>query len=278
MHVTKGGIFSLTLHLLLLFFLVVEFPHMWQRKIPQESVVAVEILPISQMTNVPTKTNKPKEKPKIKGQTKKLAPSKLETTRVIKSEVLESIPLPSPKPQLKKTQELKEKKSEGEKKLAHLQPVKKPKIDEKRKMQIEEDFDSLLKNLETSYEKTQPQEEFKEVKATQSQKPFNPDQQLTMTEEDAFRSQIAKCWNVPAGARDADKSPVLLRISMQKDGTVTNVKLMDTSSYNSQPFYRAIADSAIRAVYRCSPFRLPREKFDYWKELELNFDLREMIY
>lgn len=276
MRITKGSLFSVSFHIAVAFFVAAELPHLWQRKLPQESAVSVEILPISQMTNMPTKTQTTKEKPKIKGQVKKSSPKKMENNMTVKSEPLDAVPIPVPKPDAK--EKLKKASMKGEDKASHIEPVLKPRIEEKRKVKIDEDFDSLLKNLETSYEKPEEKPELHKVKATQTTKPFNPEHKLTMTEEDALRSQIAKCWNVPVGARDADKTAVLLRISMQKDGTVVNVKMVDSSKYHAQTFYRAIADSAIRAVYRCSPFKLPREKFDFWRELELNFDLRDMVY
>ncbi len=33
---------------------------------------------------------------------------------------------------------------------------------------------------------------------------------MSMSEKDAIMSQLAKCWNLPAGAKDADKLAVLI--------------------------------------------------------------------
>ncbi len=50
------------------------------------------------------------------------------------------------------------------------------------------------------------------------------------------------------------------------------------SRYNSDSFFRAAADSALRAVHECSPLKnLPPEKYDTWHYMELNFDPKDML-
>jgi hypothetical protein len=47
--------------------------------------------------------------------------------------------------------------------------------------------------------------------------------------------------------------------------------------YTSEPFFRAAADSALRAVFKCSPLKnLPPEKYGSWREMELNFDPQDL--
>ena len=45
----------------------------------------------------------------------------------------------------------------------------------------------------------------------------------------------------------------------------------------SDAFFRSAAESALRAVLRCSPLRLPREKYDTWKNSTFTFDPRDML-
>ena len=44
-------------------------------------------------------------------------------------------------------------------------------------------------------------------------------------------------------------------------------------------FYRAAAESAMRAVQndKCSPLKLPPDKYDRWKEITLTFDPSKMV-
>jgi hypothetical protein len=48
--------------------------------------------------------------------------------------------------------------------------------------------------------------------------------------------------------------------------------------YNSDTFYRAAADSAVRATHECSPLKnLPPDKYGSWKEMELTFNPADML-
>ncbi|NDF11826.1 MAG: hypothetical protein EB060_03295 [Proteobacteria bacterium] len=110
---------------------------------------------------------------------------------------------------------------------------------------------------------------------------YDPNKPLSVTEVEAIIGQISKCWSVPAGARDAGTMAVALHMMLKEDGTVTSVDIVDVGRYNApdQAIYRASADAAKRAVIKCSPLKgLPVEKYNSWKEMELNFDPRELIF
>src|SRR5262249_51002793 len=108
---------------------------------------------------------------------------------------------------------------------------------------------------------------------------YNSAMPLSMSEKDAIRQQFQRCWNVPAGAKDAANLIVTLRVDLTQDGTVTTVRRVgDEARYNSDSFFRAAADSAMRAVHECSPLKnLPTEKYENWSEMELTFDPKEML-
>ena len=46
----------------------------------------------------------------------------------------------------------------------------------------------------------------------------------------------------------------------------------------SEKYFRTLAESALRAVRRCDPIKVPDpERYDNWKNLQLNFDPREIL-
>jgi len=100
-----------------------------------------------------------------------------------------------------------------------------------------------------------------------------------MSEIEAVRRQIERCWNLPAGAKDADSLIVSIRVEMNIDGTPRTAVVTDQSRMRADPFYRSAAESAVRAVLnpRCHPFTLPREKFSRWKTMTLVFNPKEMF-
>jgi outer membrane biosynthesis protein TonB len=98
---------------------------------------------------------------------------------------------------------------------------------------------------------------------------------MTLSELDALRSQISRCWNPPVGASDGDALVVKLTMELNPDGSVVGTPEVVNSGQG--PFFRAAADSARRAILRCQPYTLPAEKYDTWREVTVNFDPREMF-
>jgi hypothetical protein len=43
------------------------------------------------------------------------------------------------------------------------------------------------------------------------------------------------------------------------------------------PFFRAAAESVLRAIRRCQPFNMPVEKYASWRNIELTFDPSRML-
>lgn len=97
---------------------------------------------------------------------------------------------------------------------------------------------------------------------------------LTLSEIQAVRRQIQPCWNFPAGAQNAGALRVRITIWLNRDGSVRDAKILDGADFSGNAKLRAAADAGIRAVRnpRCSPLKLPPEKFDQWKVLTIDFD------
>ena len=97
---------------------------------------------------------------------------------------------------------------------------------------------------------------------------------LTLSEIQAVRRQIQPCWNFPAGAQNAGALRVRITIWLNRDGSVRDARILDGADFSGNAKLRAAADAGIRAVRnpRCSPLKLPPEKFDQWKVLTIDFD------
>ena len=149
-------------------------------------------------------------------------------------------------------------------------PVKKKKK-KKAKNEKQDDLSAILKSVQNDAARQKTTSE----QAVEDSKTAGADLELSSTERDAIKSQIVPCWNIPAGAKNAEELSLNLRLTMSRDGEVLRV-VMDAGEkarYNKDTFFRAAVDSAIRAVRKCSPLEgLPAEKFASWQELELNFD------
>jgi hypothetical protein len=100
------------------------------------------------------------------------------------------------------------------------------------------------------------------------------DASMSSNEIDAFRAQISRCWTPPVGGLGGDAIIVKLRIALNEDGSLTRAPEIDNDL--ASPFFRPAADSAVRAVMQCQPYRMPPEKYGQWRDMLLTFDPRRM--
>lgn len=102
--------------------------------------------------------------------------------------------------------------------------------------------------------------------------------ELSLSEQDAIKRQLAVCWSLQAGAQNAEKLLVELELQLNPDGTIVDAKVTDRYKITNS-YHRAAADSALRAVHdkRCSRLRLPIAKYDSWKRMRVVFNPQEMF-
>jgi outer membrane biosynthesis protein TonB len=144
-------------------------------------------------------------------------------------------------------------------------------------------FDALLKNLAAQDAAPTPDESPRKMRVASgvaSSQPRAPlGSQLSASELDMIREQIARCWNIPAGARDARDLVVELRVEVGPDGMVQQATIVDQGRVAADPFFRAAAESARRALFNpmCRPLRLPPDKYDVWKDMVVDFSPRDLL-
>jgi hypothetical protein len=102
---------------------------------------------------------------------------------------------------------------------------------------------------------------------------------LTISEEDALKAQIFGCWSIPLGLPYNEDLLVRIKLMLEPDGSVVKTEILDHARMNrpDQGFYKVLAESALRAIKMCQPLSVPTSGYERWKELQLNFDAREML-
>ena len=102
---------------------------------------------------------------------------------------------------------------------------------------------------------------------------------LTLSEEDALKAQIFGCWSIPLGLPYNESLLVRIKLQLKPDGSIIRTEILDHARMNrpGQGFYKVLAESALRAIKLCQPLRVPSKGYERWKELQLNFDAREML-
>jgi hypothetical protein len=98
---------------------------------------------------------------------------------------------------------------------------------------------------------------------------------------DALKSQIYRCWNAPVGAPNPNDLVVDFDLLLNSDGTVSGRPQLTGNSAAAvagNPYTRAAAEAALRAIYQCAPYNLPAKRYSDWKEINpFRFDPREMM-
>ena len=103
-----------------------------------------------------------------------------------------------------------------------------------------------------------------------------PGERMSLSEIDAFRAQIRACWSVPAGAKNAESLVVRVRVQLDTSGRPIAKKVINRAQLTDSYFLSA-AESVLRAIERCQPYKMPPEKYESWREMELNFDPSKML-
>ena len=164
---------------------------------------------------------------------------------------------------------------------------KKEKIkDDKEEQKQKKRVDNILKSIEKmkseknnkQVAKTDDLKPDKQLDENENVKSVNFGEKLTISEKDAIRRQFYRCWIVPAGAKNIKDYKVSIKLKLNEDGEVINSKIINNSKMNNT-FFRTLAESAVRAVNHpdCKRLKVPKKKYETWKETILDFDPSVMI-
>lgn len=97
---------------------------------------------------------------------------------------------------------------------------------------------------------------------------------LSASELTAFRLRVESCWKVLPGAGNMERVPVELQILLNPDGSLAGQPKLYSSPRT--PGEQATAESAIRAIIECAPYKMLQARtYPVWKDMVLTFDPRD---
>lgn len=299
---------SAGLHIAVFLLMIIDLPLFWSNRATLEQVpiiVDLKDVKISEMTNLPpkakfgkedkaaskvqrkveekyTRDEAPAPEPENKTQ-KETAPEeeKIETKETPKPPKQDFLvapqpkkpqapkvkPAPKPQPKPKKNEPKKEKPKTGENDPKLANPLK-----------------SLLASVDALDKKTGNTDASATIKEGTDVANMGVEggttgsyfSELSISEIDAIAGRLRACWNLDPGAMGIKDMIIEIRVFLNKDGTVRDVKILDTGRYNSDKSFRSVADSARRAVYVCAPYSIFSnrylDKYDLWKTMLLRFN------
>ena len=243
-------------------------PFLSKKPIDLPPIVSVELIQITDKTNIPFAPKAKKIIEKVKKKEKLV--SEQAPPKVVKKEKPDAVPLPDENIEKVKKQE--DKKQNPEKIDTEVKQVS--------EFEKQELFDpnNIAALIDKSKEET-AETKYKTDKVTQDQEKSVDMLGLSLSEEDALKAQIFGCWSIPLGLPYNENLLVRIKLRLKPDGSVIRSEILDHARMNKpgQGFYKVLAESALRAIQLCQPLRVPATGYERWKDLQLNFDAREML-
>ncbi|HTW35001.1 MAG TPA: hypothetical protein VMD53_10320 [Rhizomicrobium sp.] len=246
-----GLIGAVALHLAVIVVTLFTWEH--RLDIVQESppVVPVDLVTVAQKTNIaPTIRPQPKVEPE---HIQTPPPPELS---------MQTPPLPQPTelaPDVKPTPAPK---------------VKPPPPPQKKEMSLNDILNAAMKTPAAH-----PQQQNAKV-AQIAHKGFGTQDANTMDLRDMLKNDIEQCWSPPAGAPHPEQLIVSFHLNLNPDGSVAGSPQLTAESAAAaagNPFMRAAADAARRAIFVCAPYKnLPPNRFADWRDSVVQFDPRDL--
>lgn len=261
----KGIIVSAALHIGVIGAAMVTWPNALSQSKDTLPTVPVELVSIAEATNIQAAVREvppPRE----------ISPVEVEMPAVeIEPEPVVAEPLP-PEPQPEPAPE----------EVAEAEPAPPPPPPQPRQRpepQREQfDLDSVIALLDNrAANAPQPQNAPREEEARRGIGDRNA---MTMSLADTLRAQMRECWSPPIGAPNPEELIVSVEVYLTPDGTLARPPQLSAASRAAaagNPFMRAAAESALRAVNVCAPYRnLPPDMYAQWNEIIITFDPTKM--
>lgn len=296
----KSYLFSALLHATIILFLWYDWSFMmtdFEKSSTPVILVDLKKVQIGELTNLPPKVNKQNKKAPVKTpeSSKQKTPTKTATSapspkpaepikpkeKSAKKDAATAIEAPKKSEPKQKPQPKPDKKIPPKPKpTQQTAPQKdKPKKDNSDLKSLLASVDAIKKNARPSSQTTAPTETGQEVQqGIDGGTEGSLMQPLTISEKDLIVTKLRGCWSVDAGATGIEEMVIEVRAYVNRDGRIRDVKILNM---NNNPSFRAIAESARRAIYICdalgdeSPFKMLADKrpdsYDHWKEIFVRF-------
>ena len=254
---------------MLILITAMSLPFLAKKPINLPPIVSVELIQISDKTNIPFAPKAQKTIEKIKEKEKKLVSEQAPPKKVKKIKP-DSIPMPDEN--IEKIKKVEEDKQNPEKIDNEVKQVSEF---EKKELFDPNNIAALIDKSKVESAETLK----KTDKITQDQDRNIENSGLSLSEEDALKAQIFGCWSIPLGLPYNEDLLVRIKLELKPDGSVISSEILDHARMNKpgQGFYKVLAESALRAIKLCQPLRVPSTGYERWKDLQLNFDAREML-
>jgi hypothetical protein len=208
--VSRSILVSSVLHLILIIITAMSLPFLAKKPIDLPPIVSVELIQITDKTNIPFAPKAKKTIEKIKEKEKKLVSEQAPPKKVKKIKP-DSIPMPDDN--VKKVKKIEEDKQNPEKIDNEVKQVSEF---EKKELFDPNNIAALIDKS-----KVESSENIKKTnKVSQDQDKNIENNGLSLSEEDALKAQIFGCWSIPLGLPYNENLLVRIKLELKPDGSI----------------------------------------------------------
>ena len=116
----------------------------------------------------------------------------------------------------------------------------------------------------------------KELENNEEETNIKENLEVSISEMDLVIQQLRSCFNPRAGTQIVGNEMVKISAKIDREANVRKdtVQIIDTNISKSNPYYKAITESAVATLYNplCSQLKLPLNKYESWKDLKITID------
>lgn len=269
-----GFIFSAAFHVTMMAVAVVGIPALKRDLAPLTEAIPVEVLTVDDVNRIRVEASKPKPQPKPQ----RVAEAQPQAVQKAPDPSLDAVPTPDAKPAKKPDVKPKAKPQQMPTAAPRSKPKPPSSLDTGRLAAL---IDKSIKETEATQQVPEEDNRERLEEAVNRSRLANLDaRRSTATIVAMVQAQVERCWSPPAGAKDAEDLIVKIRIWLTPEGELIRPPQILSQGFFSaaeDSFYRVAAESAARAVRRCAPYNLPKELYEEWDDIDLNFDPKEML-
>jgi hypothetical protein len=109
----------------------------------------------------------------------------------------------------------------------------------------------------------------------EASKPSGPP--LTGREKGALVLAVQRCWNPPIGVQNAGDLKVTLLVELNEQGKISGGPTLVSPSGSPQGVVKQAYEAGRRALLRCGPYELPKDKYEQWRQIEVTFNPQNMV-
>lgn len=109
----------------------------------------------------------------------------------------------------------------------------------------------------------------------EASKPSGPP--MTGTEKGALVLAVTQCWNPPIGVQNAGDLKVTLLVELNAQGKLIGAPKLISTSGNPEGLVKQAYEAGRRALLRCGPYNLPKDKYEQWRQIEVTFNPQNMV-